>query len=184
QVTYTPTKTFKAFVRYKSELKQQNTDLEVPINYLDNIKKESYRGDVSWQLNKSWSFQNRLEVSQFKKGIIKAEFGYMVYQDVDYSPTLSKISGNFRVAYFNTPSYNSRIYAYEDDVLYNFSFGMYSGKGFRNYINLKYKIIKHLDVWARCAMFLYKDVETVGSGLDELKGNKKTDVKLQIRYQF
>ncbi|WP_316766267.1 helix-hairpin-helix domain-containing protein [Pedobacter frigiditerrae] len=184
QVTYTPTKTFKAFVRYKSELKQQNTDLEVPINYLDNVKKESYRGDVSWQLNKSWSFQNRLEISQFKKGIVKAEFGYMVYQDVDYSPTLSKISGNFRVAYFNTPSYNSRIYAYEDDVLYNFSFGMYSGKGFRNYINLKYKIIKHLDVWARCAMFLYKDVETVGSGLDEIKGNKKTDVKLQIRYQF
>lgn len=184
QVTYTPTKTFKAFIRYKSELKQQNTDLEVPINYLDDVKRESYRGDVSWKLNKSWNFQNRLEVSQFKKGNLKAEFGYMIYQDVDYSPTLSKLSGNFRVAYFNTPSYNSRIYAYEDDVLYNFSFGMYSGKGFRNYINIKYKIIKHLDVWTRCAMFFYKDVETVGSGLDEIKGNKKTDVKLQIRYQF
>lgn len=184
QLTYTPTKTFKAFLRYKSELKQQNTDVDVPINYLDNVKKETYRGDVSWKLNKDWSFQNRIEVSQFKKGNVKAEFGYMLYQDVDYSPTLSKLSGNLRVAYFNTPSYNSRIYAYEDDVLYNFSFGMYSGKGFRNYINLKYKLIKHLDVWARCAMFLYKGVETVGSGLDEIQGNKKTDVKLQIRYQF
>lgn len=184
QLTYTPTKTFKAFIRYKSEVKQQNTDLEVPINYLDDVKKGSYRGDVNWRLNTSWSFQNRFEVAQFKKGIVKAEYGYMIYQDVDYSPTLSKISGNLRIAYFNTPTYNSRIYAYEDDVLYNFSFGMYSGKGFRNYINIKYKLLKHLDVWARCAMFLYKGVVTVGSGLDEIKGNKKTDVKLQIRYQF
>ncbi len=184
QLTYTPTKTFKAFLRYKSELKQQNTELEVPINYLDNVKKESYRGDVRWQLNKLWSFQNRIEISQFKKGATKAEFGYLIYQDIDYSPNLFKLSGNVRIAYFNTPSYNSRIYAYEDDVLYNFSFGMYSGKGFRNYINLKYKVIKHLDIWARGAIFLYNGVETVGTGLDEINGHIKTDVKLQIRYQF
>lgn len=184
QLTYTPTKTFKAFLRYKSELKQQNTDLEVPINFLDDVKKESYRGDVSWKLNKTISFQNRLEVSQFKKGNTKAEYGYMVYQDVAYTPNLSKINGNIRVAYFNTPTYNSRIYAYEDDVLYNFTFGMYSGNGFRTYANIKYKLIKKVHFWVRYALFLYNDVETVGSGLDEIKGNKKTDVKLQIRYQF
>jgi hypothetical protein len=184
QITYTPTKTFKAVLRYKSELKQQNTDLEVPINYLDDVKKESYRGDVSWQLNKSFSFQNRLEVSQFKKGSTKPEFGYLIYQDVDYSPLFSKISGNIRLAYFNTPSFNSRIYAYEDDVLYNFTFGMYNGKGFRTYLNLKYKLIKRVDIWAKYALYKYNKVETVGTGLDEINGNKKTDVKLQLRYQF
>lgn len=184
QLTYTPTKTFKAFLRYKSELKQQNTDLDAPINYLDDVKKESYRADVSWKLSKSLGFQNRVEVSQFKKGEPEAEFGYMIYQDISYTPNLSKLTGNLRVAYFNTASYNSRIYAYEDDVLYNFSFGMYSGRGFRNYLNLKYKLAKRIDIWARYALFIYQGVETVGSGLDEIKGNKKTDVKLQVRYQF
>jgi len=184
QITYTPTKTFKAVLRYKSEIKQQNTDLDVPINYLDDVEKESYRGDVNWQLNKSFSFQNRLEVSQFKKGNTKAEFGYLIYQDVDYSPLFSKISGKIRLAYFNTPSFNSRIYAYEDDVLYNFTFGMYNGKGLRTYLNLKYKLIKRVDIWAKYALFLYNKVETVGTGLDEINGNKKTDVKLQLRYQF
>jgi hypothetical protein len=184
QLTYTPTKTFKAFLRYKSEIKQQNTDLEVAVNYLDQVKRESYRGDASWKLSKSISLQNRLEVSQFNKGDAKAEYGLMIYQDIDYSPMFAKLSGNMRVAYFNTPSYNSRIYAYEDNVLYNFSFGMYSGKGFRTYLNLKYKLAKRINVWARYALFLYKDAETVGSGLDEIIGNKKTDVKLQVRYQF
>lgn len=184
QAIYTPSKTFKILARFKTENKQQNTDLEVPINYLDDVKKEGYRVEVSWQLNKKWSFQNRAEVSQYRKGEANREFGYLVYQDVDYSPMFSKITGNLRIAYFNTPSYNSRIYAYEDDVLYSFAFGMYSGKGFRTYLNLKYNLAKKLNIWARYAMFIYKDVETVGSYLDEIQGNKKSEIKIQLGYQF
>lgn len=184
QAIYTPSKTFKILARFKTENKQQNTDLEVPINYLDDVNKEGYRVEVSWQLNKKWSFQNRAEVSQYKKGGANREFGYLVYQDIDYSPMFSRITGNLRIAYFNTPSYNSRIYAYEDDVLYSFAFGMYSGKGFRTYLNLKYNLAKKLNIWARYAMFIYKDVETVGSYLDEIQGNKKSEVKIQLRYQF
>ncbi len=184
QAVYTPTKNFKVLARFKTENKQQNTDLDVPINFLEDVKKESYRAEVSWQLNKKWSFQNRAEVSQYKKGDANREFGYLIYQDVDYSPMFSKITGNLRIAYFNTPSYNSRIYAYEDDVLYSFAFGMYNGKGFRTYINLKYNIAKKLNIWARYAMFLYQDVETVGTYLDEIQGNKKSEIKIQLRYQF
>ena len=184
QMVYTPTKTFKVLARFKTENKEQNTDLDVPINFLDEVKKEGYRGEVSWQLNKKWSFQNRLEISQYKKGDANKEFGYLIYQDVDYSPMFSKITGNLRIAYFDTQSYNSRIYAYEDDVLYSFAFGMYSGSGFRTYINLKYNLAKKLNIWARYGMFYYKDVETVGTYLDEIQGNKKSEVKIQLRYQF
>jgi len=184
QAVYTPSKILKVLARFKTENKQQNTDLAVPINYLDDVKKESYRLDVSWQVNKKWSFQNRAEISQYKKGTAVREFGYLIYQDVKYAPTFSKISGNVRVAYFDTPSYNSRIYAYEDDVLYSFAFGMYSGKGVRTYLNLKYNLSKKLNIWARYALFIYKDVESVGSYLDEIQGNKKSEVKIQLRYQF
>ncbi|UKT65720.1 helix-hairpin-helix domain-containing protein [Pedobacter mucosus] len=184
QAIYTPSKTFKILARFKTENKQQNTDLDVPINFLDDVKKEGYRIEVSWQLNKKWSFQNRLEVSQYKKGDANKELGYLIYQDVDYSPMFSKITGNIRIAYFDTPSYNSRIYAYEDDVLYSFAFGMYNGKGFRSYLNLKYNLAKKLNLWARYATFIYKNVETVGTYLDEIQGNVKSEVKIQLRYQF
>lgn len=184
QLTYTPNKTLKAFLRYKYEVKQQNTSLAVPINYLEAVHKSAYRGDISWKLSQSIALQNRIEVSQFKKGSANTEFGYLIYQDVAYEPMFAKFSGNIRLAYFNTASYDSRLYAYEDDVLYNFSFGMYSGKGFRTYVNLKYKLGKRLTLWTRYAMFFYPKLATVGSGLDEINGNRKTDVKLQIRYQF
>lgn len=184
QAVYTPNKTFKVLTRFKKENKQQNTDLDLPINFLDDVKKTGYRIEVNWQLNKKWRFQNRVEIAQHKKGNVNPEFGYLLYQDVNYSPMFSKITGNLRVAYFNTSSYNSRIYAYEDDVLYSFVFGMYSGKGFRTYLNLKYNFFKKLNIWARYALFTYKDVDRIGSYLDEIQGNKKSEIKVQLRYQF
>lgn len=184
QLTYTPNKVFKVQLRYKTERKQQNTELETPILYLDEVKKESYRADVNWTLRKSLSFQNRLEVSQYKKGTAKAEFGYLIYQDVNYKPARSKLSGNVRLAYFHTPSFNSRIYAYEDDVLYSFSFGIYNGKGLRSYLNLKYKLLQQLDVWVKYAISVYTKAESIGSGLNEIEGNKRNDIKFQLRYQF
>ncbi|SOD12720.1 helix-hairpin-helix domain-containing protein [Pedobacter xixiisoli] len=184
QVTYSPSKTFKAILRFKSEIKQQNTNLTVPFNYLDDVKKENYRAEVKWVVGKSLGFQNRVEIVQFKKGNANSEFGYLAYQDVSYSPLSSRISGNIRVSYFNTASYDSRIYAYEDDVLYNFTFGLYNGKGIRGYANLKYRLAKKLDVWGRYALYNYENVETVGSGLDEIQGKMKSEMRVQLRYQF
>ena len=184
QAIYMPSKTLKLLLRFKTETKQQNTDLEVPLNFLDNLKKEGYRFDISWQFNNNWTFQNRAEVSQYHKGDTKREFGYLIYQDINCSSLVSKLSGNIRFAYFDTPSYNSRIYAYEDDVLYNFAFGMYSGKGFRSYVNFRYKLGKKINIWTRYAMFVYSNTETVGTYLDEIQGNKKSEIKVQVRYQF
>lgn len=184
QLAYTPTKAFKVLLRYKTERKQQNTELDVPINYLEDVKRESYRAEANWRLNSFFAFQNRLEVSQYQKGMAKAEFGYLIYQDINYRPSRSKLSGNIRLAYFNTPSFNSRIYAYEDDVLYSFSFSLYNGKGLRNYLNLKYKLFKQVDIWAKYAISIYTDTKSVGSGLDEIEGNRKSDIKVQLRYQF
>ncbi len=111
QAVYTPNKIFKLVLRFKTENKQQNTDLDVPINFLDDVKREGYRIESTWQANQKWRFQNRIEVSQYKKGEGDREFGYLLYQDIDYSPLFAKITGNLRIAYFNTSSYNSRIYA-------------------------------------------------------------------------
>lgn len=184
QLVYSPRKNFRIQGRFKSEIKPQNTDLEMAVKYLDDVKKEGYRFDANWSINPIISFENRLEVSQYKKGNPAAEFGYLVYQDIGIKPQKSRMSGNLRLAYFNTPSYNSRIYTYEDDVLYSFAFGVYNGKGVRTYINLKYNASKNFNVWLRCAMFVYQGVETVGTYLDEIQGNKKSELKLQLRYQF
>jgi hypothetical protein len=41
-----------------------------------------------------------------------------------------------------------------------------------------------LKVWLKIARSIYPDTVTVGSGLDEISANHKTDLKLQLMYEF
>jgi hypothetical protein len=188
QITYLPSKTFKASLRYKREVKQQNSDADNAYDPLDRVNKQGLRMDWNWQAKKKLGFHQRIEMSGYQKGRGPdienvSEVGYMFLQDVDFKPA-GRLSGNVRFAYFNTPAYDTRIYAYEDNVLYGASSGVYYGKGIRIYINTRCRLIKGLDCWARYAISTYFNRETVGSGLDEIDGNSKTDIKIQIRYQF
>ncbi|MBY0243958.1 MAG: helix-hairpin-helix domain-containing protein [Sphingobacteriaceae bacterium] len=183
QLNYMPSKTTKLTIRYKRLQKQQNTDLEKRIKFIENVENENYRVELNWTI-KQLKLQNQLQVTKYLKGEAKAEFSHLIYQDISYVPKNSKISGNIRLAYFNSPSYNSRLYAYEDDVLYNFTFGMYNGKGIRSFLNLKYKLTKKIELWSRYAIFIYPNETTIGSDLDQINGNKKSEIRLQMRYQF
>ncbi|PTT04266.1 hypothetical protein DBR11_00005 [Pedobacter sp. HMWF019] len=184
QLVYNPFKTFKLTARFKTKLDQQNTDSKVSLKYLEPVSKQNWRLETYWRLNRKISFQNRMESCRYQKGEGIAENGYLFCQDIDYKPLSSRLSGNLRLAYFHTDSYESRLYAYEDDVLNGFAFGMYNGKGLRSYLNLKYNLFRKFDLWTRYAIFIYQQTEAVGSGLDEIQGNIKSEFKIQLRYQF
>lgn len=184
QLAYTKTKTFKAVLRFKQEQKQQNPDAGDTSQGLKKVLKQSYRLEWNWKLDGKFIFQQRTEISTYQKDIKTKESGFLIYQDVSYSPLSSRISVNIRLAYFSTPSYNSRIYAYEDDVLYGSGSGIYSGKGVRTFLNLRYRLMKGMDIWTRYAIYIYRNVQTIGSGLDKIEGNKKAEAKVQLRYQF
>ena len=97
---------------------------------------------------------------------------------------LKKFSANIRLQYFETDGYDSRIYAYENDVLFSYSIPVFYDKGYRYYFNLNYDFTRKLSCWFRWAQSIYKNKNTVGSGLDEIEGNKKTEIKVQLQYVF
>ncbi|MCX2483925.1 ComEA family DNA-binding protein [Pedobacter sp. MR2016-24] len=184
QLSYSPKKTLKLQLRLKTTLSEQNTMAELPFNALEDVYKGNYRIDMSGQLNRKISLQSRIEVSRYHKSPAAKEYGILIYQDMEYKVMSAALSANLRLAWFSTPSYNARIYAYEDDVLYASGSGLYSGKGFRTYLNLKYRLTRQLYLWSKIAVYYYPGQLTTGSGLDEISGNKKSEIKLQLRYQF
>ncbi|HYG52084.1 MAG TPA: hypothetical protein VD905_14330, partial [Flavobacteriales bacterium] len=93
-------------------------------------------------------------------------------------------SFNIRYAIFDTDDYNSRLYAYENDVLYYYYIPSYYYKGSRIYTNVRFQYKKWLDVWLKVGQWLYDNRTAVGSGNDEITGNKKTEVRLQVRISF
>ncbi len=90
----------------------------------------------------------------------------------------------FRYAIFDTNSWDERLYAYENDVLYAFSIPAYYDKGNRYYFMLKWDAADWLDCRLRFAQTVFFDKEVIGSGTDEIEGNHKSEVKVQLRMKF
>ncbi len=61
-------------------------------------------------------------------------------------------------------------------ILFRFFFD----KGLRYYVNLNYDLNKKVSLWFRWAQTIYRDKNTTGSGLDEISGNRKSELKVQV----
>ncbi len=185
QATFTPNKKFEMYLRYRFELKKKNqTDNDGPFDYLANEKRQALRYNIKYKISDAVSLATRVELSFYRLGNLKRENGFVIYQDVNFKMMRIPLSFNARLAIFKTSSYNSRIYAYENDVLYSFSIPAYYGNGMRYYLTLRYAITRNIDVWARWSQTNYFDSKTTGSGLDLNETNHKSEIKLQVRLRF
>jgi len=125
-----------------------------------------------------------VEILLHKYATESTKMGFLAYQDVVFRKKNSPLNFTLRLATFDTYSYDERIYAYENDVLYSYSIPAYYYKGSRTYFLVKYRARKNLEYWFRIAHTLYVDRTTMGSGLDLINAPAKTEVKFQIRYTF
>ena len=186
QLTYKPSKKMEMYVRVRERNKGENTavDLAEGIDYLVNEKQTNYRYNLTYQISKSFKIKSRVELVNYDKEETSFETGFLIYQDIIYKALSSPFSFAFRYGLFDTDSYNSRIYAYENDVLYSFSIPAYYNRGTRTYLTVKYKFKRGVDVWLRYGLTYYDNVDVISSGLEEIQGNHKQEIKAQIRFKF
>jgi len=185
QADFNPTRYLSMYVRYKNETKQVNENIEeVAIPSLVNQKSQKLRYHLSYRISDEIKLKNRIEFAKVKEENSAASIGYILYQDVNYAFQKYPANVSFRFAVFDTDSYDSRIYAYENDVLYAFSVPAYYYKGTRSYLTIKYTVFRGLDLWFRIAQTYFSNRDHHGSGLTEIDGPAKTEVKVQLRYKF
>lgn len=185
QITYKPNKLFEIYTRFKSEMKSINYNPnDLTFSPVLPQPKQNWRTQFSYKLTGTFTFRSRVETVWFDKKGKAFEKGFLMYADILYSPPLKNLSGNIRLQYFKTDGYNSRLYAYENDVLYSFSIPVFYGKGYRYYLNLNYDITKKLTIWGRVAQYFYPNQIKMGSSLDEINKNHKTELKIQLLYKF
>jgi hypothetical protein len=185
QITYKPNKQAEIYTRYRTERKPINYNpYDIALNPAIVKPKQGLRTQFSYKVNSTFTFRSRVELSWFDKKGDAPENGFLIYTDVLYKPLLKPFSGNMRLQYFETDGYDSRLYAFENDVLYGYSIPVFFDKGYRYYVNVNYDISKKISVWARFAQTIYPDKNIIGSGLDEIKGHLKSEIKLQAIYKF
>lgn len=186
QFTYTPSKSFETYFRYKQRIKpdNDNNNSDAVITQVVNGTQQNFRWNVKYKISPSFWLANRVEWVRYQKDGYNASQGVLLFQDITYKPLKSSFTFNARIAFFDTDDYDARIYTYENDVLYAYSIPAFSGRGQRYYLNIRYKIVRGIDLWLRYASTVYTDLKTIGSGLDEIQGNIKSEIKAQVRFEF
>lgn len=186
QLTYTPNKQVEIYSRFRNETKQSNQSGNNTVtNFLIAIPRKNWRNQITYKVNTVITLRSRVELVWYNKNKgDEGETGFLTYFDFLYRPLMKPFSGVLRLQYFETGGYDSRIYAYENDVLYSYSIPGFFDKGYRYYATINYDLNNRVSFWLRLAQTIYRDRNSIGSGLDEIAGNKRTEVKIQARYLF
>ncbi len=185
QLTWKPTKWVEVYTRYRVETKALNySSYPVATRFTADIPKQNWRTHIAYKVSQSVTLRARAEAVWYDVGGSETEQGFLMMGDIFYKPWQKPLALNFRMQFFETDGYNSRLYAFENDVLYSYSIPPLFNKGTRWYLNAQYDLPRNITIWFRLARSYYPDESTIGSGYDEIPTNHKTDYKLQVRYIF
>ena len=203
KLSFTKKRKMEAYVHIKQERKEESYQVaNAKQKELLTKVKSNFRLNLNYKVNSALELRSRAEFSFFKlqqpaisDGLIfydqdwrthsaTKRTGALLFQDILYKPFTFPLSITTRFALFKVDHFDARIYAYENDVLNQFSIPAYYNTGSRFYLNLKYKTRKHLTLEARFAQTYWQNEDSIGSGLNEIEGPKRSDVKVQVKWRF
>jgi hypothetical protein len=116
-------------------------------------------------------------------GIQNAEKGVLMSQTVKWNVS-EPLTMQARLAVFETDSYDSAIYEFEDEVPGAYSNPALYGRGMRWYFILRYQLFSKMYVAAKYAQTVKDGVTSMGSGNDETIGDTQSVLSLQIDVRF
>lgn len=184
QAIYAISRKGDLLVSYRQRTNPQNfSQADQNLNSIGDATRNYYRVQVNYQVLPWMKIQSRIEIVHRNAGGVY-EKGYLIYQGFQFKPVEGKWVIYSRYALFDTDSYESRLYAYENDVPYAFSIPAFSGNGSRFYVQAGYTFNRNVSVTARFSRTWYSHTSLIGSGLDEIQGDRKSDVKLVLKIEL
>jgi len=183
RLAYAPTKTSLLYAQLRTRLKEYNADdprpVPLPVPTLRHSLLLFYDANPTTIL----SLRTRLQGTRYREDEGPRRTGYVLAQDASYTfGRYLRLSA--RYALFDTDDYDTRQYVFEQDVLYAFSVPALYGQGTRTYLLAEIRCNRHLTLWLRYAETHYRNQTTIGSGLELIEGNRRSEVKAQARYRF
>jgi hypothetical protein len=183
-VTHRPNRQWENVFRYRHRHKLVSLKMDTPDYNVGDKLTDQLRFQTRFSPNDLWSFTSRVDFQYVKVGDDNSPYGFMLSQDVRLRPANGRLNFVMRYALFDAQHYDTRIYAYEPDLLYSFSTPAYYGQGSRFVFLTKFNVVAKLDVWVRYAQWHYSNRTTIGSGNMTIDGNVSSEIRMQIRYRF
>lgn len=183
QMQWKPSKRLNAYLLFREKHKQMNDpESSETVSPVVSTVRRTAIFNIEYEVPMKFSIRTRFQCGGLKYETMPSSDGLTVLQDITWH--FSKLELSARIAFFHTDDYDSRQYVYEKDMLYAFSIPAYYNTGTRHYLMTRYTLSKHLKVWLRWSQSRYTDIDKISSGLNEIDGNKRSEAKVQVMYQF
>ena len=185
QPSYKPSRSLEIYGRYRQQLRQKNSrNSDGSITGIEDVVQRNYRINFNYKISEDFRLKSRVEYVTINRPSSAPEDGIILTQDIQYQPKSSPIDISLRYALFETDSYDTRIYTYENNALYVFSVPAYYYQGSRAYVLLRYTFFRRFDLWARYGVSIFANRDSLGSGAEEIRGNTRTDITVQLRVKL
>jgi hypothetical protein len=122
---------------YNYRLSMADNDESQGIPDQEKLITKSFKASVRYSVNDNLTLGTRMD---FKIADPSGSRGMILSQDISYSFRKIPVTVWARYCLFNTDDWDSRIYTYENDLLYSFSIPALYGKGSRSYIMARWKL--------------------------------------------
>jgi len=179
RIFFTPNSRLSGYAHYRYKTRESIVPNTGVFNDFGLHSKQSLRLHFDHKISENMTLKNRLEY-----GFSNNNKGFLMYQDVQYKFRNVPLSATFRYAVYDTDNFDMRVFVYENDVLHGSTLQSYFYKGSRFFVLLQYQPIRNLTFWLKYSNTNTSDRNSTGSGLDEIDGRDRTELRFQIRWRF
>ena len=185
RLTYFRKRNLEVYLEVRDETKERNIDkIDGKNNFTLPSRVFQTRFHLAKKVNKALELRSRIDIGFSENEINTTQRGFVIYQDVIFKPIGFPLSFTTRFALFDTDGFQARYYSFENNLLYAFSIPAYYNRGTRFYLNLRYRGIRNLTLEARVAQTYWRNQDSIGSGLDEVAGPRRTELGAQVKHRF
>ncbi len=187
-IEWNPTQSMNTLVLFRMETKDKeqiftNNEGREESRVYDS-KRISARIQLAYQQTRSLRWRTRFEqVWVPAAGGEEQQHGVLLYQDLRIQPN-TKLKIDVRVTLFDTDSFDARVYQFENDLLYVLSNKALSDTGKRMYAVVNYEWSDNVELWLKYSVTQFQNTQVISSGLNQIIGDTRSDIGVQMRLKF
>ena len=182
-------KGLKLSIRFRDKRREQSEDFALgPGRVVEEIlerQQRQFRIQIDYRANRVLQLRPRVEFVRnrfrgFGRDVSdKNENGILIYQDIKLTVN-RKLKASVRLTIFDTDSFDSRVFQYENDMPGVVTNRALFGRGNRWYFLIRYKPTRQLSVYLKYSETFRDDVDVTGTGANRIESNLDRRIAFQM----
>lgn len=171
-------------VKYRYKQSQRNRPEQT--YQIETVNRQQLQATLDYRPSQQWRMLSRVVYCRFNGEVDDPKNGFLVFHEISWNGLLFSrpVTAGLRLSMFDVDDYDARIYSYERDLQYEYGVPMLMGRGMRCFVVGRYSITPRITLALKYTLSYYPDQQTVGSGYEKIEGNKRQEIKAQLRLNF